>query len=288
MKNWTCLFLSGVMMLISLIPKISFGEMFLTKTMELFFGISNETTAREIIIDLSQEDVSEKMKIEIERIKKEVDEEAKQPQESPAAVKKPSVLIYHTHTDEAFFKGDRDYKETSTGRTLDENYSVVRVGSELKSDLENYGFTVIHDKTDNVSASFKKAYEASYKTISKYIGKVDVYVDLHRDAYYGQKNNTVKFGDKDCAHICFVVAKGENYTYKPNWQDNYKLALKLTEKLNEICPGIAKDIIFKNYRFNQHVSKSCLLMEFGNEHNTIDEVNNTASVVAMAMNEIYK
>ena len=310
MKKWTCCIISAVLILSVLFaqrgqPAVTlsheasdtavsenFSQKLVDGIMALFMGLSREEeVSREIVIDLSHGEISDEMLVEIQRIKEEVTQQENQtppPQVTQAPeVKKPSVLLYHTHTDEAFWKGDQDYVETSAGRTLNPDYSVVRVGKTFKSALEQYGFSVIHDQTDNVSASFKDAYQTSYNTIKKYIGSVDIYIDMHRDAYMGRDPNFLKSGDTEYAYVCFVVANGENYTQKPNWQENYKLPLQLTNTLNELCPGIAKDIIFKNARFNQHISNSCLLIEMGNEKNTLEQVNASAEMVARAFNEVY-
>ncbi len=281
MRNWTCCALTFILLFTS-----SFSESTAVKNItayffEAFFGIQKETE-KEIVIDLSIQELPEDMQIEIQNLKAEILAETKN-EEAP----RPDILIYHTHTDEAYLKGDQEYVETSSGRTKNDKYSVVAVGDSLKNALEEYAFTVIHDKTDNVSKGFNRAYQTSYETIEKYIGKTEVFIDLHRDAYYGQSPNTVVHNDKEYARICFVVAKGENYTYKPNWQENYKLAQKLTDKLNEICPGICRDIIFKDTRFNQHVSNSCLLIEMGNEQNTLEQVKASAEIVAQAFNGIF-
>ena len=282
MKKWTCCILSVVLMATSSVTNKVDLKTVTSFFLSFFMGIEAVETEKEIYIDLGEEDITSQMKIEIENIKKQISLEQIEKQE-----KKPTVLIYHTHTDEAYLKGDNDYVETSVGRTKNQEYSVVAVGAKLKEELEKFGFTVIHDKTDNVSPGFNKAYQTSYETISPYIGKVDIYIDLHRDAYYGQKNNYVEYNKKPAAKICFVVANGENYTYKPNWQENYKLAQKFTDTLNEICPEICKDVIFKNSRFNQHVSESCLLIEFGNEQNTLNEVKESAIIVAEAFNVLF-
>ena len=88
-------------------------------------------------------------------------------------------------------------------------------------------------------------------------------------------------------NLQLVVANGENYKVKPNWQENYKLAKILTDKLNELCPGICKGIIFKDKRFNQHVSDSCLLIEMGNEKNTLMQVEASASLVSLAFSQVF-
>ncbi len=306
MKKWTCCILSLVLLAVSaFVPKNkesvvlageqyslgkfnseSFSEEMLRKIVEYFTGIKNESKT-EISVDLTQEP-NDEMKIEIEKINQEIVEENNTEQKTEEVKsEKRKVLIYHTHTDEAYLKGEQNYKETSVGRTLNPEYSVVSVGEKLTQELEKYGFEVIHDTTDNVSAGFNRAYQTSYDTIKKYIGKVDIYVDLHRDAYMGQSENYLIKDGIEYSKVCFVVANGENYTYKPKWQENYKVAQKLNEKLNEICPGICKKTVFKNARFNQHVSESCLLIEMGNEQNTLEQVKSSAVLVAQAMNEIF-
>ncbi|MBR2861317.1 MAG: stage II sporulation protein P [Clostridia bacterium] len=291
MQNWTCSILSMVLLCVSTFSSLAQKEdnsvinSIFSSFMGFFMGVQAQEIDKEIIVDLSIEELTDEMKIEIEGIKAEILlEESKKPQEE---TKKPTVILYHTHTDEAYLKGEQDYVETSTGRTKNHKFSVVGVGETFSQALQDKGFTVVHDKTDNVSAGFNKAYQTSYETIKQYIGKAEVFVDMHRDAYYGQTPNVVTYNGQEYARLCFVVANGENYSQKPNWQQNYKLAQKLTNKLNEICPGITRDIIFKNARYNQHVSEKCLLIEMGNEENTIEQVKRTAELVAMAFEEVF-
>ncbi len=310
MKNWTCCILSAILIVTSSVFNINietennYFNMVINAFTRTFMGLDAKgAELTEIVINLEEMNISDEMQIEIEGIKAEISvEEAQKENQSNTSSssntdsdndmemqdgKKPTVLIYHTHTDEAYLKGEQDYVETSTGRTLNQEYSVVAIGNSFKKALENNGFKVVHDKTDNVSASFSKAYQTSYETIKQYIGKVDVYVDMHRDAYLGQTPNTVVHNNTEYARVCFVVANGENYSQKPNWKENYKLAEKLTQKLNELCPNIAKDIIFKNARYNQHVSNSSLLIEMGNEQNTLEQVKASAQIVAQAFNEVF-
>lgn len=298
MKKWTCCILSVIMLIAFSYPNsknvtldadntsVSVDENPIFTAIkgitEFFLGI-RKSEGKEIVVDLTSVP-SEEMLIEIEKI--EPLEKPNIESESKPQQKMPTVLIYHTHTDEAYLKGNKNYLETSVGRSLDQNYNVVAVGDALKQALEDEGFTVIHDKTDNVSESFSNAYQKSYETIKQYIGSVDIYIDLHRDAYYGQDRDVV-FSGEVYSHICFVVANGQNYSQKPNWQENYALALSLTEKVNSIVPNMANDIIFKSARYNQHVSTSSLLIEMGHEENDIEAVKRSAKIVAQAFAKVY-
>ena len=69
----------------------------------------------------------------------------------PAPKIRPSVLIYHTHTHEAYQPtADSRYEEAyDRWRTTDNQYNVVRVGEALKAALEAEGIHVVHDMTDH-------------------------------------------------------------------------------------------------------------------------------------------
>ena len=281
MKKWTCSILSFVLLAVSaLFPKLENGNDILQGAISFFLGVKSQNTSKEIYIDLEPQVLSDDMLLEINNINAMISKEEIKLQ------KAKSILIYHTHTDEAFLKGEQDYVETSTGRTKNQDYSIVKVGDTFKNSLINAGFTVVHDKTDNVKNGFYNAYDTSYQTIKQYIGKTDIYVDMHRDAYNGKEPNFITQNNKEYAYIAFVVANGENYKEKPNWQENYKLAKILSDKIDEICPGISKGIIFKDKRFNQHVSNSCILVEMGNERNTIEQVDLSAQILAKAFSEV--
>ncbi len=286
--------MSAVLLTLSSLPATVYASFlegaksFFGNAVTFFIGIDGTEST---MLALEPDDtVDENMMIEIENIKAQIERETAEEQnnaeEDTVPEMRKRILIYHTHTDEAYLKENNDYIETSAGRTLDTGYNVVSVGETFGKQLEDYGFGVIHDSTDNVSPGFNKAYQTSYETIKKYIGNVDVYVDMHRDAYAGKEPNTLGVEGERYAYICFVVANGENYSDKPHWQENYKLAQKLTDKLNEICPGIAKKVIFRDARYNQHISDSCLLIEMGNEKNTLAEVKASASVLARAFDEV--
>lgn len=206
---------------------------------------------------------------------------------TPVVQKKKTILIYHTHNDEAYYKGSKKYVESDIGRSFDENYNIISVGQALKMNLESNNFKVIHDKSDNVSEGFNSAYDTSFKNIEKYVGNVDIFIDLHRDAYSQTEKNYIKSNSKEYAHIRMVVANGTNYKIKPNYNENLKFAKELDEKLNSILPGISKGIFLKDARLNQHVSDFCLLIEIGNEKNDIEQAINSTEIIATALNDIF-
>ena len=95
-----------------------------------------------------------------------------------------------------------------------------------------------------------------------------IFIDIQRNAYKkGVKSlmMIVVVEGKRVAKISVVIGTGKGsvggFKRKPNWKENYKFALKLTNKVNEICPGLAKPVMVQNGRYNQHISTNAILIE---------------------------
>jgi stage II sporulation protein P len=212
--------------------------------------------------------------------------------------KEPQILIYHTHTDEAYRQIDgEEYAQSGDWRTKDQTKSVVAVGEDLKKALEDYGFSVLNDTTDHEPPSLTTAYSRSLTTMEKYAKQypsLRVYIDLHRDAYgdieAGMKDYVTVNGEQ-CAKVMFVVGAGTGYTGegldgKPKYESNYKLALAITNQLESIKKGLTRPIRVKKGRYNQQVSDMCLLIEVGHNANSLEQAENTAKYIAEAMSKV--
>lgn len=201
--------------------------------------------------------------------------------ESPVSNGK-RVLIYHTHTHEAYEMDDPDeYVTLERWRTDDDEHNIVRVGTELTALLEARGFVVVHDTTDNEQDDLSTAYERSLVTLSGYADeKFDLYIDMHRDAYTEGQAQTCSFGGENAAKLMVLIGSGENFNVKPFYKENYALALKITDAVNGICPGLCRDVMVKTGRYNQHVGVNSILVEVGNNMNTLDQA--LASMPALA------
>ncbi len=208
----------------------------------------------------------------------------------------PTVLIYHTHTREAYmpeFPGQ--YAACGTSRTDDQRYSVCAVGEKLAAQLSGqYGFAVSHDTTMNETTPFTKSYDKSLETVQKDIEEnpnIDVFIDVHRDSIddtaYAQSQVVEKDG-KRYAKVMFVVGRGDDYTgaEAPDWQSNYALAKAVTDKINELLPGMARDPMVKTKRYNQHLSDKCMLIEVGYDANSVTEAENSVDIVSKALAEV--
>ena len=209
--------------------------------------------------------------------------------------KGPKILIYHTHTTEGYLKNAAELgKKDISGWTQDTRYSVVRIGDELAEILEKkYKIDVIHNGTIH-DYPYKSSYANSLKTLDKYLKSypsIKIFFDIHRDGLgKGQpKLRVIKnVNGKDAAQVMFVVgtnASGLNHT---GWMENLKFAVKLQDKLNELCPGLAKPVYVSKNRYNQHVSAGALIIEVGGDGNTVGEALESVKYLSEAISAVIK
>ncbi len=192
---------------------------------------------------------------------------------------KPTILIYHTHTTEAYTQTEGEtYKESGKWRTNDNTKNVVAVGETLKEILEkDYGFTVIHDTTDHEPPKLATAYDRSVVTMEKYhkeYPSVVLFIDLHRDAYTSTDSAPCDFltiNGVETARLMFVVGKGEKYSDKPYYDTNIVFAERMTAYLNTIDEKLCRPVRVKTGRYNQHVAPNCILVEVGHNANTLSQ-----------------
>ena len=205
------------------------------------------------------------------------------PQDDPA-LDAPSILIYHTHTHEAYAQNSFDpYPAVETWRTTDTEHSVVRVGTALAQVLTELGYRVVHDTTDHEQDALSSAYLRSLETLERYEESFDLRIDLHRDAYvdglppYLESEDGVKY-----AQLMLLVGRADAYegTEKPPYEENLAFAQLLTGELNARIPGIGRNVTVKKGRYNQHVDRRCILVEVGHTLNTLEQA--LASVPCLA------
>ena len=199
----------------------------------------------------------------------------------PAGQKR--ILIYHTHTYEAYEPTqENNYEAAQQWRTKDNRYNVVRVGDELTRLLTAAGYTVVHDTTAYEPPVLSSSYTRSLKMLEDSVARgetYDLYIDLHRDAYSSGMagNNTVQVGDQKIAKLMMLIGKGTGRTgagfdIKPDWEKNLTIAQNITDALNAQVTNICRPVNLTSNRYNQHVAPCCILVEVGNNKNTLEEV----------------
>lgn len=198
------------------------------------------------------------------------------------------VLIYHTHTHEAYQMTDQEaYTPLENWRTDDRSHNIVRVGDELTAELEKRGFEVVHDDTDfeqdDLSTSYSRSLEALLQRGDE---DYDLIIDLHRDAYVEGAQLTCSYAGRKSANLMVLIGKGDSFQEKPHFQENYALACALTEKINGLCPGLGREVMVKTGRYNQHFSDHSLLIEVGSNGNTLEEALSSMPILADAIEEV--
>lgn len=157
------------------------------------------------------------------------------------SVNKDKILIYHTHTCESYTPTEKyNYQQTGNFRTTDLNFSVVRVGEELKKQLESYNIKVVQNKTYHDYPSYNGSYSRSLTTANNMLNEnkdADIVIDLHRDAIadssYAPK---VKIGDEYVSQMMFVIGTDIANSANSHWNENLKFAVKVQQKANEMYP----------------------------------------------------
>lgn len=180
----------------------------------------------------------------------------------------PLVIIYHTHSSESYMP----YKASNYHRE-DEKGTVREVGDVLERELEKKGINVIHDKTVHDRPSYNESYNKSLATIQELVKKYPtaVYIiDLHRDAAAASATEgkyTIIDGKRVAKFSVVVGQANENYV------ELYDHAKKVVGRAGEMYDGFGGAIIEKNYYYNEFLSNKTLLLEVGNNKNTIEEAN---------------
>lgn len=157
------------------------------------------------------------------------------------SVNKDKILIYHTHTCESYTPTEKyNYQQTGNFRTTDLNFSVARVGEELKKQLESYNIKVVQNKIYHDYPSYNGSYSRSLTTANNMLNEnkdADIVIDLHRDAIadssYAPK---VKIGDEYVSQMMFVIGTDIANSANSHWNENLKFAVKVQQKANEMYP----------------------------------------------------
>ena len=196
----------------------------------------------------------------------------------------PTVLIVHTHTTESYTKSGEVYEETSSWRTLDENYNMLSIGDRVAQVLEDAGISVLHDRALHDYPSYNGSYTDARASIQEYLDQypsIQLVLDLHRDAsgsLYNQLRTAVELDSQTSAQLMIVL--GTNYD---TYEDNLSLGLKLHVQLERQAPGITRPLQLRASRFNQDLCPGALLVEVGAAGNTHGEALLAAQELAQAV-----
>ena len=205
----------------------------------------------------------------------------------------PKVLIYHSHATEAYtMDGEDVYQESDSYRTLDTQRNMVRVGEEMAAVFEAAGVGVIHDKTLYDYPSYNAAYQRSLEGVTAILKEnpsIVLLLDVHRDALVASDGTIYKVVAgtvDDCAQVMMVLGSDAGGQVHPNWKVNLSLALGIQDALASKWATLARPVVLRGSRFNQHLSTGTLLVEVGTHGNTLQEAITAARLYARTVAEL--
>lgn len=179
--------------------------------------------------------------------------------EIPAAgTKKPTIAIYHTHSDESYVPSDG--KESIEG-----NGGIYDVGKALADRLTQKGFNVEYSN-NNHNPHDINAYNRSRRTAASLIKESpDAIIDVHRDAVPPDQYQAEVKG-MDVTQVKLVVGR-----QNPNMKTNLEFAKKIKAVMDEKEPGLSNGIFIGKGDYNQDLSPRAMLIEVGSHTNSKEE-----------------
>lgn len=206
-------------------------------------------------------------------------------------VEGPQILIYHTHSQEAFVDStDGDLSTT-----------IVGVGEYLADVLtEEYGVEVLHhegvyDLVDGV-LDRSNAYNLSCAAVEEILEEypsIELVIDLHRDGVSEDTHLVTMIDGEATAQIMFfnglssTISNGSIHSlYNPYVEDNLALTFQMQLTSEELYPGFSRRIYLKSYRYNLHLMPKTMLIEAGAQTNTLEEMYNAMDVLAEVLSVV--
>lgn len=205
----------------------------------------------------------------------------------------PQILIYHTHSQEAF-------ADSREGQVED---TIVGVGDYLTELLEKkYGYQVVHvtDAFDMMGGTLdrSKAYDYARASIEKVLKEhptIEVVIDLHRDGVPDDRHLVTQVNGKPTAQLLFynglsyTVSQGEvSYLPNPYIEENLAFSFQLEYQAAQYYPDLYRGIYLAGLRYNLHLKPRALLLEAGAQTNTVEEVRNAMEPFADILNRVLK
>ena len=203
----------------------------------------------------------------------------------------PKILIYHTHSQEAF-------ADSVPG---DENTTIVGMGTYLSELLnQKYQIETLHHKGvyDLVDGKLdrSKAYQLAEPEIQQILSdypSIEVVIDLHRDGVADTTHLVTQVNGENVAQIMFfnglsrTRANGNiSYLANPYIEDNLAFSLQMQIAATEKYPGFTRHIFLRAYRYNMHFKPKTLLIEAGAQTNTVEEMRNAMELLADTLNTV--
>lgn len=198
----------------------------------------------------------------------------------------PKVLIFHTHVKERYAGEGKEGK------------GIAAVGDKLAELLENqYGIQTLHVEdsfylpdSESVTGNYERM-SPVIENILKENPSIEIVIDLHRDGINGKDKFLGQYNGKQAAKFMFVNGlcmqrnqEGKLTSMKkltnPYLDENFAFSMQAQIQGLEYYPELMRKIYLKEYRYSLHMRPNSLLIEVGNQNNTLEEAVNSAEPIA--------
>ena len=201
----------------------------------------------------------------------------------------PQILIYHTHSQEAF--ADSVPGDVNTG--------IVGVGECLTKILtEQYGYRVLHNTGQYDVETRDNAYSRALPAVEQILAEnpsIQVIIDLHRDEVAEETKLVTDIQGRPTARFMFFNGLSRtrktgdiDYLANENQEANLAFSFQMQLKAAEHYPGLTRRIYLKGYRYNMHLRPRTLLVELGAQNNTVEEAINACDPLAHILDMVLK
>ena len=201
----------------------------------------------------------------------------------------PQILIYHTHSQEAF--ADSVPGDVNTG--------IVGVGECLTKILtEQYGYRVLHHTGQYDVETRDNAYSRALPAVEQILAEnpsIQVIIDLHRDEVAEETKLVTDIQGRPTARFMFFNGLSRtrktgdiDYLANENQEANLAFSFQMQLKAAEYYPGLTRRIYLKGYRYNMHLRPRTLLVELGAQNNTVEEAINACDPLAHILDMVLK
>ena len=201
----------------------------------------------------------------------------------------PQILIYHTHSQEAF--ADSVPGDVNTG--------IVGVGECLTRILtEQYGYRVLHHTGQYDVETRDNAYSRALPAVEQILAEnpsIQVIIDLHRDEVAEETKLVTDIQGRPTARFMFFNGLSRtrktgdiDYLVNENQEANLAFSFQMQLKAAEYYPGLTRRIYLKGYRYNMHLRPRTLLVELGAQNNTVEEAINACDPLAHILDMVLK
>lgn len=181
---------------------------------------------------------------------------------------KPTIAVYHTHSDESYIKGDGT-------ESIEGNGGIYDIGKMFADRLRQLGFNVTYSDANHNPHDIN-AYNRSRRTAMQLIRKSspDVVVDIHRDAVPADQYQTEVKG-QDATKIKLVVGRTN-----PNMKANLDFSKQIKAAMDKQAPGLSNGIFMGKGDYNQDLSPRAILIEVGSHTNSKEDAEKGAKLFA--------